>query len=245
MNCQTFSDLIDDLAGEQIMDAAMRTRALAHAEECIDCAVRLKAQRRVTSDLRELIYATKDQTAAAVVWERLSCAFDARDVARVPNIHRKWIYAAGAIAAMLFLAFTLLAIIGLRRRPVHMYVSNPTASTPIQAIQTNEPKGEPSRDIVIAGVKKEPRRSSYRRSPARQAITPLVSQPKEIATDFIPLTYVDTELGSGAQIVRVQLPRSAMANFGLPVNMDRADQPVKADVLLSADGLARAIRFVQ
>ena len=36
-----------------------------------------------------------------------------------------------------------------------------------------------------------------------------------------------------------------MANFGLPVNMDRVDQRVKADVLLGADGLARAIRFVQ
>jgi hypothetical protein len=244
MNCQTFSDLIDDIAREQMMDAAARTRALAHADECIDCAVRLKAQQRVTSDLRELVTLTKDQTASAAVWESLSSAFDSRDVARVPSNHRKWIYAAGAIAAMLFLAFTLVTIISLRRRPVNMYVSNPTGSTPVQAIQTNEPKGEPSRDVVIADVKKE-LRSPYRRSRARQVIAPLVSQPKEIATDFIPLTYGDTELGSDAQIVRVQLPRSAMANFGLPVNMDRADQPVKADVLLSADGLARAIRFVQ
>ena len=46
-------------------------------------------------------------------------------------------------------------------------------------------------------------------------------------------------------MVRVELPRYAMARFGLPVNMERYDERVKADVWLGADGLARAIRFVQ
>jgi hypothetical protein len=49
----------------------------------------------------------------------------------------------------------------------------------------------------------------------------------------------------GGQIVRVQLPRSAMASFGLPVNMERYNERVKADVLLGVDGVAQAIRFVQ
>jgi hypothetical protein len=57
--------------------------------------------------------------------------------------------------------------------------------------------------------------------------------------------YGTTGVEAGSQIVRVELPRSAMASFGLPVNMDRADQRVKADVLLGVDGLAHAIRFVQ
>ena len=68
----------------------------------------------------------------------------------------------------------------------------------------------------------------------------------EIATDFIPLSYMGTaSLQDGGQIVRVQLPRSALANFGLPVNMDRYNEKVKADVLFGVDGLAHAIRFVQ
>jgi hypothetical protein len=49
----------------------------------------------------------------------------------------------------------------------------------------------------------------------------------------------------GGQLVRVELPRSAMASFGLPVNLDRANERVKADVLVGSDGQARAIRFVQ
>ena len=51
-------------------------------------------------------------------------------------------------------------------------------------------------------------------------------------------------LDSG-RVVRVQLPRSALARFGLPVNAERAGEPVKADVLLGEDGTARAIRFVR
>jgi hypothetical protein len=68
---------------------------------------------------------------------------------------------------------------------------------------------------------------------------------REIATDFIPVMYGTSGVEPGSQIVRVELPRSAMASFGLPVNMDRADQRVKADVLLGVDGLAHAIRFIR
>jgi hypothetical protein len=41
------------------------------------------------------------------------------------------------------------------------------------------------------------------------------------------------------------LPRSALASLGLPMNVERANERVKADVLLGHDGLARAIRFVR
>jgi len=68
----------------------------------------------------------------------------------------------------------------------------------------------------------------------------------DIATDFIPLTYGASLGGTdGGHVVRVELPRTAMAQFGLPVNAERSAEPVKADVLLGEDGLARAIRFVR
>jgi len=81
--------------------------------------------------------------------------------------------------------------------------------------------------------------------------TPIASKAKppsniEIATDFIPVTYGGAaNLADGGRMVRVELPRSAMASFGLPVNMDRANEKVKADVLMGVDGLAHAIRFVR
>lgn len=69
---------------------------------------------------------------------------------------------------------------------------------------------------------------------------------EEIATDFLPLTYDNnfSQLDDG-QIVRVELPRSALHSFGLPVNAERGRERVKADVLLGHDGVARAIRFVR
>jgi hypothetical protein len=47
------------------------------------------------------------------------------------------------------------------------------------------------------------------------------------------------------QVIRVQMPRQALIAFGLPVNIERADVPVKADLLVGEDGLAHAIRFVR
>jgi hypothetical protein len=69
----------------------------------------------------------------------------------------------------------------------------------------------------------------------------------ESVTEFIPLVGGApgaTPLESG-QLVRVQLPRAALAPLGLPLNAERGNEPVQADVLLGNDGLARAIRFVR
>jgi hypothetical protein len=52
-------------------------------------------------------------------------------------------------------------------------------------------------------------------------------------------------LQDGGQIIRVKLRRSALVKFGFPVNMERYNENVNADVLIGVDGLARAIRFVQ
>lgn len=68
----------------------------------------------------------------------------------------------------------------------------------------------------------------------------------EVVTRFMPLGYAGPiNLQDGGQLVRVELPRSAMLSMGLPVNMDRYSERVKADVFVGADGFARAIRFVQ
>lgn len=65
----------------------------------------------------------------------------------------------------------------------------------------------------------------------------------EITTEFIPIAgFTQSE---GVHLVRVELPRSALTSFGIPVNAERAGGRVKADVLLGEDGTARAIRFVR
>jgi hypothetical protein len=62
---------------------------------------------------------------------------------------------------------------------------------------------------------------------------------------FIPLPnaarLADTE---DVNVVRVEVPRSAMIALGLDVSPDRATELVPADVILGPDGLARAVRFL-
>ncbi len=68
---------------------------------------------------------------------------------------------------------------------------------------------------------------------------------QEIATEFLPLTYVTEAAQESGQVVRVRIPRAALASFGLPVNAERASELIKADIVIGDDGVARAIRFVQ
>jgi hypothetical protein len=73
-----------------------------------------------------------------------------------------------------------------------------------------------------------------------------VSSEGEITTEFLPmLPGVDGQTVESGRVIRVQMPRAALASFGLPFDVERAEESVKADVLLGEDGLARAIRFVR
>ncbi len=70
--------------------------------------------------------------------------------------------------------------------------------------------------------------------------------PQEITTDYFPIAGGgQLAPGDAGHVVRVELPRTALASFGLPVNADRTEARVKADVLMGEDGIARAIRFVR
>ena len=64
--------------------------------------------------------------------------------------------------------------------------------------------------------------------------------------DFIPIpNAARIEPNEDLDLVRVEVPRSAMIALGYAVNEDRASEPVEAEVVLGADGLARAVRFLE
>ena len=72
---------------------------------------------------------------------------------------------------------------------------------------------------------------------------PVVS--RELVTEFFPLTYSNVPT-RGGYVVRMQVPRSALASFGATaLAADGASQHVLADVVIGDDGLARAVRFVK
>ena len=77
------------------------------------------------------------------------------------------------------------------------------------------------------------------------ALTQLMDSESAEAAGFIPLpNAVEVDPNEEVNLIRIELPRSAMAALGFEVNADQASEGVAADVMLGHDGLARAVRFL-
>ena len=64
-------------------------------------------------------------------------------------------------------------------------------------------------------------------------------------TAFIPLPNAAGSLqDDDVDLVRVELPRSAITALGIPASDDGDAESVEAEVLLGPDGMARAVRFL-
>ena len=73
-----------------------------------------------------------------------------------------------------------------------------------------------------------------------------VGDSSDAESDFIPIpNAARIEPNEDLNLVRVEVPRSAMIALGYAVSEDRASEPVEAEVVLGADGLARAVRFLE
>jgi hypothetical protein len=241
-----------------MMAAEQRGEALAHSDACEECAARLRDEQMLTLGLQSLAAEMESLEAPLAVAGKLLDAFRARAVvvpiAKRQSSSRYWL---AAIAAMLLIAISVVVFRWSNRAADEPRQAANPAGHQEQPQQPKPPVNDRRNEQLASDVEKPaavdelPRRSTPKRvrpvglrRPDNASVANHVT--KEIATDFIPLSYMSaTSLQEGGQIIRVQLPRSALANFGLPVNMDRYNEKVKADVLYGVDGMARAIRFVQ
>lgn len=244
MNCQRFELVASELARGQMMEADVRGEALAHLDACEECRLRLRDEETLTRGLQSLAGEMAALNAPDGLELRLREAFRSRRIVATQR-HSNSRYWIAAVAAVLLIAMSVIAVRW--RTEQRDGVTDVTASggrnEPAQI--EDEPKvvDSPKPQRQEEAVLPKPRRRSVRRAPRTEVANHVT---REIATDFMPLGYLSpVTLQDGGQIVRVELPRSALANFGLPVNMDRYHEKVKADVLLGVDGLAHAIRFVQ
>jgi len=146
--------------------------------------------------------------------------------------------------------------------PVPEITSSKHSNTTAQDEMRKEPARDYPRNMRVQNVALRATSSSRprsaqttRKNEARDDARPEVhsaeesadaSEAEDVATEFLPLTHGDGfNQAEGGQMVRVELPRSALTSFGLPMNAERSSERVKADVLLGHDGVARAIRFVR
>ena len=160
------------------------------------------------------------------------------------NVRGPFLWTVAAVAVVLLLAAMLLLWRpGRSAEPNNLGQSAPqhAPSAPEKEIERTAPPGKPEsaeHRIAKSGAPRDPSRVASRRR--------VRSRSTEVATQFFPLTFIaDSAVLETGQVVRVRIPRSALVSLGVPMNVYRAGELVKADVVIGDDGLARAIRFIQ
>jgi hypothetical protein len=268
MNCPDFETIIIEIARDRLMDAAERDRGLEHVRICDSCATLLGEERALSRDLRAL----SAEGAADEIPERIETALLAafRQRAAAPaqapigatrNYRRILAVAALALLSFGFVLAAWIATSANRESPAHNQTDGGFASTPAappaappMSEKSNRPS-PPSQMVAerrpdrptATSTSEKPRKRSAKTRAGRRPTGAFAGEiaPDETVTQFFPVMQGGDLIPlEGGRIVRVRMPRSNLIPFGIPFNQERANETIKADVLLSNDGLARAIRLV-
>jgi hypothetical protein len=236
MRCNEFEHHLELVTDGEADDSALHEDVIKHAASCGSCSRRLREEQMLSWSFGEIGAHIGQISPSLEIEPRVMKAFD-HERQRARRSDRSWPrYATAAIAATLLMMGTV--SFALWRRQPSPARPGRSSSLDLSAAVASVEIGQTARPFEV----KSKRARKLNRNAISHDASALASPP-EIATDFIRINGAPIEPGD--QIVRVQLPRSAMARFGLPVNMDRSDKPVKADVIMGIDGVAQAIRFVQ
>ncbi|HSD45282.1 MAG TPA: hypothetical protein VLB87_01620, partial [Pyrinomonadaceae bacterium] len=220
MNCQRFEQLVSELARGRMMEADLRSEALAHSEECERCVARLRDEEKLTRGLQMVAAQMETLAAPDAVELKLREAFRTRHVAAPVAIDsvadssvtssrsRYWLM---AVAAMLLVALTVAAMWWRSDRP-QQTVAEKTLSKPAETPIVPADSGGPADSIEPPHRAKneEPKRPTpkalKRNTATRKPEAQLANHAtNEIATDFMPLGDMNTiVLQDGGQIIRVK-----------------------------------------
>lgn len=248
--CGTEENWQSYLDGELSADA--RDVAAVHLAECQVCATHVREAEQTMQMIGSAwLSALPDTIPTARLRSRIDAALTEQSA---PPFTRAmlWNWKMATVAAALLLTMALL--FAWHRLPHETQTIDRTAQN---ASPQDNPMATAKTAATLPSIKSERRRGLPAPQPQRRTQSrpnaPIVPEVviatapnSQDTTDFIPLRYGDDHppMESG-EVIRVEMPRSALIALGLPVNVERADQPVKADLLIGEDGLARAIRFVR
>jgi hypothetical protein len=273
MNCQELESILGDLVRDSIKDPELWGAASLHLTDCPVCSALVARERSLEALLDELVSNVTEVNAPIRLEASLLEAFLKEKASRQTNRHLvsrvpigagwRWVLA-GVALALLVVSFSWFRPPEKSEDPVvrapHNPVTAPLAAG-LPALRSEAPrKAVVAQSVSPVSVSNqlERKQPARREEDKRQKIPPPArlkhpvetvidlpgeSEP-EIATDFLPFMAVDNNFPGEQQLVRVKLPRYALEAFGLPLNRERAREPINADVLVGDDGLVRAIRFV-
>lgn len=263
MNCQEFSKRVGEFAVGPVSRSALHDSLLEHAAICPRCVVRLETERALTAGLEMVATDERKIEAPAFLRNDLLIAFENR-AGKVPATvvlfpsRSNWVRWALAAAATIILGFVLFSA-----RWAPKPTTNETASNvaPEVSVKPNDVRSDsvasglssntsevllPAGPVKAIAPSREIRRVQRRVSPVKAKNSETQVASSEVKSEFVPLTYLNnaTAMESGI-VVRVEIAREKLATLGLPFDLERADEIIKADIVLGDDGVARAIRLVQ
>jgi hypothetical protein len=215
MDCARFESIVHEIERPGTEGFALRERAFEHAESCDRCARLMMETESLDAGLRALMAAASAQEAPPRVEAGLLAEMRRQKAVVAQRRVRR------QVAALSTAAVALLAA-GLS---LHYWKGSGGGS--------NRPES--------------PAENPARANGAATTGSPNVIEMDDTAyaSSFRPLPYADdpSALEDGA-VVQVEMPRAALASFGLPVAAMESDGTVRADLIVSADGTPQAIRLV-
>ena len=246
MKCAEFSEIVSDLARNEGLDEAVRQSAFVHADACPRCDEELVMARALSAALHAL--AANSAATPSRVEEILLGEMRQRravSVRRSPAAQR---WAIGGIAGLA--AAALISVVLLRPEILHQVgVRSPSGSTQTTGAiaqgseataQVAPASGNAGASSAAAAVAAAAANDSSGEDAAAQ------DADAEYATSYFALPSAEgANFAEDQTIVRVSLPPSALASFGLPVSVGDRDANVLADFVLGEDGMPRAVRLVE
>jgi hypothetical protein len=273
MNCAEFEVCIRDVVVERGIESFRRAEALEHANACSRCAARLSEERALAAGLQVLAAAARGETGApdfeaALLrnfrrLERPKTAVLAPKLGVQSSETARWrtpAYVGLAASVLLLLGWGLIQFTRDprmdRAQTSPALESKPPLPEKVAPLKVTPDSSEPTRKPPQPARTRPPRistpvaegRVQYATRSSRETVSREAESKvnDRVETEFLPFMAAGPRFPSEQrQFVRVKLPRSALQVFGLPMNMERAREPVQADVLLGEDGRALAVRFVR
>ncbi len=275
MNCHQFREYRIEIARDLPLEAGLKTEALAHAEHCSSCRRLLTAERSLHSALASLQRQSAFSADASILESRMLELFRQNKATPPIAVdspvkvfsssfwHRqRWLWATAALFIL------IVFLLGLRVGPYfrHAKIERPISTGKSLALeQASNPSAQlamPARSSIVSKRVRPILRSSEKTkipTPLRREIgnTSRVLARKSTdepnpehttgpLTDFIEVSPPDDIYPREfQQVVRVRLPRASLTRFGFPVNVERINEPVQADLLLSQEGWIKAVRLVK
>jgi len=234
MNCYTFEEILHDLDRPGTLGSTLRDEALAHAESCTSCALLLIEAEALDFGLRRLANQEANREAPRRIEAALLHEFRDHHTAQRSR-------ATGWYAGVIGVAAMALLALGIARFHIGSAPVQPSHTATVAANRSTSPDAAAATTNEAA---KAPTVSGAQSAQANAASSTEAAR-SEQATEFYPLPYADDSASlEGGAVIRVAMPRSTLASWGLPVTGVAGTDRIPADLLVTADGTPQAIRLV-